>query len=309
MEISFIVPLFNHLEHTQAMLASLLASLPSGLDYEIILVDDFSTDGTRPWLATMSHPRIKVVLNPKNLAYAASNNAGARMASGELLALLNNDLLLAPGWLEPMIHVLRHPGLNAGLVGNVQYRVDDGRLDHAGVRLNHQGQFEHVQALPVHGLGYQKSLALTGACLLIRNADFSSTGGFDEGFVNGCEDYDLCFKIRKAGKQLFVATASAVRHHVSLSRAQRALQDSRNSQRLYAKWRNSIKSNLASGLASSMIDGAWVGGTQHTHPAGDKLPERPYAAALLLSETMLQSEESYWTRRLASQRPAGNPEQ
>jgi GT2 family glycosyltransferase len=298
-EISFIVPLFNHLKHTQAMLASLLASLPPGLDYEIILVDDFSTDGTRAWLATLNHPRIKVVLNPQNLAYAASNNAGARLAGGELLALLNNDLLLAPGWLEPMIHVLRHPGLNAGVVGNVQYRVDDGRLDHAGVRLNHRGQFEHIQSLPHNEVGYQRSLALTGACLLIRKIDFESTGGFDESFVNGCEDLDLCFKVRTSGKQLLVALDSHIRHHVSLSRDRHTLQDSRNSQRLYAKWRSSIKSNLASELASSMIDGTWVGTIPPTHAAVTSSPHSPYAAALILSETMLKSEESYWDRLLA----------
>ncbi len=291
------------------MLASLLASLPPGLDYEIILVDDFSTDGTRAWLATLSHPRIKVVLNPENQGYAASNNAGARLAGGELLALLNNDLLLAPGWLEPMIHVLRHPGLNAGVVGNVQFRVDDGRLDHAGIQLNHKGQFEHIQSLPHNEVGYQRALALTGACLLIRKIDFESTGGFDESFINGCEDLDLCFKIRTYGKQLFVALASHIRHHVSISRGRHTLQDSRNSQRLYAKWRTSIKFNLASELASSMNDGTWIGASQHTHPEAITSPDRPYAAALILSETMLQQEESYWARRLAAPPQVGESQQ
>ncbi len=278
-EISFVVPLFNHLQHTQAMLQSLLASLPSGLVYEVILVDDFSTDGTRAWLATLNHPRIKTLLNPENLGYAASNNAGASLACGELLGLLNNDLLLDPGWLEPMIHVLRHPGLNAGLVGNVQYRVDDGRLDHAGVQLNHRGQFEHVQSLPVNGLGYQRSLAITGACLLIRKVDFNSAGGFDEGFINGCEDLDLCFKIRTSGKQLFVALDSHVRHHVSLSRDGQTLQHLRNSQRLYSRWRILIKHNLARRVITSIHSGTGM-----------------HSAALMISENLIQAEEACWSR-------------
>jgi GT2 family glycosyltransferase len=281
-EISFIVPLFNHLQHTQAMLESLLASLPSGLVYEVILVDDFSTDGTRAWLATLNHPRIKTLLNPENLGYATSNNAGARLASGELLALLNNDLLLAPGWLEPMAYVLRHPGLNAGLVGNVQYRIDDGQLDHAGVRLNHRGQFEHIQSLPHNVVGYQRSLALTGACLLIRKIDFESAGGFDEGFVNGCEDLDLCFKVRTSGKQLFVALDSHIRHHVSLSRDRNTLQDLRNSRRLYSRWRNIIKLNLALGLILSIRN-----------------VSRIHSASLLISEKLIKAEEIYWSRVLS----------
>ena len=282
------------------MLISLLASLPPGLDYEIILVDDFSTDGTRDWLATLSHPRIKVVLNPENLGYAASNNAGARLASGELLSLLNNDLLLAPGWLEPMAYVLRHPGLNAGLVGNVQYRVDDGQLDHAGVRLNRRGQFEHIQSLPHNEVGYQRSLALTGACLLVRKNDFSRAGGFDEGFVNGCEDYDLGFKIRKTGKQLFVATTSRIRHHVSLSRNQNTLQDLRNSRRLYARWRSKIKLNLASELAAlSKPPPVFCGSHAKSLPQICAAPTH-YSRAMITSEKILTSEESHWARILPS---------
>lgn len=293
-EISFIVPLFNHLRHTQAMLRSLFASLPSGLVYEVILVDDFSTDGTRAWLATLNHPRIKTLLNPENLGYAASNNAGASLACGELLGLLNNDLLLEAGWLEPMIHVLRHPGLNAGLVGNVQYRVDDGTLDHAGVRLNSHGQIEHVRSLPTSELDYQKSWALTGACLLIRRADFKAVGCFDELYVNGCEDIDLCFKIRKSRRQLFVATNSRIRHHVSLSRALQTPQDVRNSQRLYGIWRAKLKYELAaiwSGLLRTTLDT----GSEHLNGVLQiNHLTKPHAAGLHIAEMVLQREVAHW---------------
>lgn len=66
--VSFVVPLFNHLAETQAMLASLQASLPAGLDYEIILVDDASTDGTAAWLKTLRDPCIKVLISETNRA-------------------------------------------------------------------------------------------------------------------------------------------------------------------------------------------------------------------------------------------------
>ena len=124
--------------------------------------------------------------------FAKTNNAGVRQAAGQILGLLNNDLLFEPGWLEPMLAVLESPVLNAGCVGNVQYRVADGALDHAGVRLSCTGQFEHIQRLPEIGPGYARVLAVTGACLLMRKADFERAGGFDEVFVNGCEDVDLC---------------------------------------------------------------------------------------------------------------------
>ena len=150
------------------MLATLSASIPAGLGYEVILVDDFSTDGTRAWLAALSEPHFHVILNPSNLGFARTNNAGVRQAAGQILGLLNNDLIFEPGWLEPMLAVLESPVLNAGCVGNVQYRVADGALDHAGVRLSCTGQFEHIQSLPEGGPGYARVLAVTGACLLIR---------------------------------------------------------------------------------------------------------------------------------------------
>ncbi|MBX9704772.1 MAG: glycosyltransferase, partial [Gammaproteobacteria bacterium] len=243
--ISFVVPLYNHLEQTKAMLCSLQATLGTDLDYEIIFVDDASSDGTQNWLQSLDDLRIRTVFNPANIGYAGSTNAGVRLAQGPLLGLLNNDLLFEPGWLEPMLALLFLPGFNTGLVGNVQYRVADGKLDHAGVCLNAQGQFVHIQQLADTRAGYIKASAVTGACMLLRKEDFDAQGGFDEHFINGCEDIDLCFKLRAAGKFIYVATGSRIRHHVSLSRQVNTLNNERNSRYLFARWRREIKCELS----------------------------------------------------------------
>lgn len=226
------------------MLASLRATMPADLAYEIILIDDCSTDGTRAWLATLLDPRVKTLLNPRNLGYAKSNNAAAAVASAPILALLNNDLLFEPCWLEPMLGVLRSPELNAALVGNVQVRVADGEIDHAGVSLNANAQLGHIQTLPEDAATHTKALAVTGACMVLRKADFDAQGGFDECFVNGCEDIDLCFKLRAAGKAIYVVNTSRIRHHVSLSRGRTGPQNEQNSRVLFARWRPLIKHEL-----------------------------------------------------------------
>jgi O-antigen biosynthesis protein len=76
-QVSFIIPLFNCLPLTQAMLASLRDTIPAGLTHEIVLVDDGSTDGTREWLGSLRDPPFRAVFNERNLGYAAANNRAA----------------------------------------------------------------------------------------------------------------------------------------------------------------------------------------------------------------------------------------
>ena len=149
MQVSFIIPLYNCLPLTQAMLASLRATIPAGFPHEIIFVDDDSTDGTREWLKSLAtDPTIRVVLNERNLGYAAANNRGASLARGDILALLNNDLVLPSRWLEPMLAAHRSLGSCAGLVGNVQLDAKTGAVDHAGLVVNLCGKPVHLRARP-----------------------------------------------------------------------------------------------------------------------------------------------------------------
>jgi O-antigen biosynthesis protein len=240
MQVSFIIPLYNCLPLTQAMLASLRGTLPAGLDHEIILVDDGSTDGTREWLQTLP-PSDRIILNEQNLGFAATCNRGADDATGEFLVFLNNDLVLLPHWLEPMLTALeRQPGF--GAVGNLQLRVDNGELDHAGLLVTPQGKIAHAQSLPP---GAPRNAVLevpgvTAACLIIRRTVFLAAGRFDPEFINGGEDVDLGFRLRAQGLKCGVATASVVRHHVSAARGPTNERDERNSRRLAQRWHEEL---------------------------------------------------------------------
>lgn len=263
MQASFIIPLYNCLALTQDCLRTLQATLPAGLVHEIIFVDDGSTDGTRAWLATLPAP-CRVLLNEQNLGFAGACNRGAAAARGELLFFLNNDLVLLPGWFEPMRTAFaRLP--DAALVGNIQRNAATGAIDHTGLYFTHKGKPAHDTARPLLAwlTGYRRVPAVTGACCAIRRELWSALGGFDIGFRNGSEDVDLCLRALAAGRRNYVALRSVVRHHISQS-AGRNLRNEANSRRLVQRWRPAIAHWAARDWARHYLDRFWDGGRDAT---------------------------------------------
>jgi O-antigen biosynthesis protein len=261
MSVSFIIPLYNCLAHTQECLRTLEATVPAEVKYKVIFVDDGSTDGTRDWLAALSgrEEDVTVLLNERNLGFAGACNRGAAEASGDLLFFLNNDLVFLPGWFQPMAEVLRMAS-DVALVGNIQRSVATGEIDHAGVRFNCKAKPEHDTRLPWLSRlrGWREVPAVTGACLGIRAEQWERLGGFDEGFANGGEDIDLCLRARAAGYRNLVALRSVVLHHVSQSKG-RKLRDEHNSRRLAERWRTEIALLSARAWAGQHLETSWHG--------------------------------------------------
>ncbi len=236
MQVSIITPLFNRLELTRACQESLARTL-AGWDYEWILIDDGSTDGTRDYLRALPDDgRVRVVLNGEPRGYAANNNLGVGLARAPLLCLLNNDTLLTPGWLEPMA---RLAGLlpDAGCVGNVQREPIGGLIDHAGIYFDLEAGTHHAaknEAVAPRE-DYLQWPAVTAACCVVRRQVFLEVGGFDEVFRNGGEDVDFCLRAGVRGYRHFVANRSVIYHHVSASPG-RTLHQAKNEQIFRERW-------------------------------------------------------------------------
>lgn len=255
MDLSIIIPVFNKKTLTQNMLASLVKTLPENLAAEVIIVDDASAGDTSVWLDSLSNidlgcPQIKSLLilrNTRNLGYAKSNNLAAKKAQGRILALLNNDLVLKPGWLEPMLAMFEPSPSRPIIVGNLQYQPDSNTLDHAGieVRINTDSNRPVLEHRREDTPGEpEKVFAVTGACCLIVRETFETFGGFDEAYINGGEDVDLCMKITQAGGACWIVPASSVWHHVSQTRGHQAERDEKNSWRLFQLWHKQIAREL-----------------------------------------------------------------
>ena len=239
MQVSIITSLFNRLDLTRAYLASLERTL-QGWDYEVILVDDASTDGTRDFLATLPAPRYRVIRNDTPRSFAANNNAAARLARAPLLGLLNNDLFLLPGWLEPMAR-LAATLPDVGCVGNVQREPVSGLIDHCGFFFDADGHAIHAgknePAPPPED--YLCWPAATAACWVIRRDVFLGLGGFDEAYRNGFEDVDFCLRASAAGYRHFVANRSVIYHHISASPGRSHHEDA-NLQLFRQRWQRVI---------------------------------------------------------------------
>jgi len=254
-DLSIIIPVFNKKTLTQNMLTSLVKTLPQGLAIEVIIVDDSSTDDTSAWLAglrivDLACPQIKSLVtlrNTENLGYAKSNNLAAKHAQGAVLALLNNDLVLKPGWLEPMLAMFDRHLLRPIIVGNLQYQPHTELLDHAGIEVRFDTEsnrpvIEHrKEPIPAEP---EKVFAVTGACCLIARQTFETLGGFDERYINGGEDVDLCMKVAQAGGACWIVPKSNVWHHVSQTRGRQEDRDERNSWRLFQLWHKQIAREL-----------------------------------------------------------------
>ena len=209
---SIIIPVFNQVEYTRQCIEALYKNTPSSL-FEIIVVDNNSTDGTKDYLSGIPE-KVKVITNQENLGFAKACNQGAEHSRGYYLVFLNNDTLPQPDWLREMVDSANSDA-DAGIVGT-KLLYPDGTIQHAGIGF--------INGIPDHPFrdfpgdhpeaNIPKELDMvTGACLLIKRDVFIECGGFDEQYKNGVEDIDLCLKARMKGYKVIYNPKSTLYHY------------------------------------------------------------------------------------------------
>jgi len=250
--VSIIIPCYNKVEFTERCLEALFANTPASLGYEVILVDNASTDSTPTLGARLeAEGRMRVIRNESNLGFAKACNRGAGVAQGGLLLFLNNDTVPLPGWLEPLLETLgRDPRI--AVVGS-KLLYPDGRVQHAGVVLteNNAGEllfWDHVYRLAAADIPWVNQerdfQVVTGACYLIRRDVFEVVGGFHEAYRNGCEDIDLSLLVRKKGFRVVYCPRSVLYHHESVSEG-RHQHNIDNLLLLHQRWAGQVQSDRA----------------------------------------------------------------
>jgi len=222
MTVAVIIPTFNRLELTQNCLNSIARHDPI---YELIIVDNGSTDGTDQ-LATIA------LETNKGFAYAC--NAGADLATSDRLIFLNNDTIVHPNWTS-FTELLDEPEI--GVVGP-KLIYPDCQIQSAGIAVD----FTRPPGLEAWNLNTDWATtpadvdAITGACLGIRKELFHQLGGFDIGYWNGYEDVDLCLASIQKGFRNVYDPRATVTHLESQSGPARWAAVTENVTRLRNKW-------------------------------------------------------------------------
>lgn len=233
---SVIVPCFNNSTLTLNCIASILSHTSDST--EIILVDDHSQKTDFDLLlkklpSNIGHRRLDIYRMTTNSGFSKACNQGAVLASrrSEKLIFLNNDTIVCPKWLDYLVENLTG---NIGICGSkllypentfstIHNRlVTKDSIQHAGIMINNDLAPFHIhQFLPANTTEANVTKTfpyVTGASLAIRNELFQELGGFSEKYHNGCEDLDLCVRVRATGALVLYCHDSTAFHYETATR-------------------------------------------------------------------------------------------
>lgn len=224
--VSILLPTRDAFQLLSACITSLL-SVPAGIEYELIIIDNGSVDRDALELLDelQGHENIFVIREYGPFNYSALINKGVLSASGDLICLLNNDTeIITENWLATLsAHAMR---AEIGCVGPMLL-FHDNTVQHAGVVLGIGGIAGHAHKyLPSDAPGYQMRMqlchnfsAVTGACLVVRSSLWRLLGGLDERELPvNYNDVDFCLRARAAGFRNLYVPQVKLYHHESKSR-------------------------------------------------------------------------------------------
>ncbi len=217
-KVSIITVNFNQEEVTCAMLESLRhITWPNT---EIFVVDNASANNCD--IIKQRYPEINLIKSETNLGFAGGNNLAIRQATGNYILLLNNDTIVTPGFIEPMLDSFAR-NTDAGIVSpKIVFYYSEGLVQYAGTN--------PISTLTCRGetIGYKQKDNLDfnteypthlshGACMMISRKVIETAGLLDESYFMYYEEYDYCERVKKAGFSIYYNGNSTILHKQSVS--------------------------------------------------------------------------------------------
>lgn len=220
MKTAVVILNWNTEDFLAKFLPGLLAST-EGMDAEVIVADNASTDGSRALLAAR-FPSVRTLLLDRNYGFTGGYNRALAQVEAEYYVLINSDIEVSPDWLGPLVEWMdSHPdcgacgpklhswyerdlfeyaGAAGGMIDRFGYPFCRGRI--LGKVQRDTGQYDK----PVDVFW------ATGACLMVRSSVWKALGGLDDRFFAHMEEIDLCWRMQLAGWRVSVVPSSLVWH-------------------------------------------------------------------------------------------------
>lgn len=215
--VSIIIPVYNALAYTKACLETLFCQR-HGVDFEVIVINNASTDGTKLWLDEFKKawPKLRVIHNKSNRGFAPAVNQGLLLALGRYLVILNNDTLPASGWLEALVKAAENEPAY-GILSPLTNYVGEGPQQAEEAKHLSVSEVENFALrIKENDLIVQEPRRLVFFCVLIKREVVDLIGLLDEGYIRGnFEDDDYCFRAVVAGFKLGIVQNAFVYHHGS----------------------------------------------------------------------------------------------
>lgn len=215
--VSVVVVNYNGRHHLEPCFNSLIKQDYPGDRLELLLIDNASQDGSLELMA-QRFPDVKIIRNQENVGFAPAVNQGARAATGQYVALINNDAYADPNWIAEMV-VMAERQRDDGVVCIGAKMLDwyGDRIDFVGGGINfygHGDQFFHrLRADAVH-IQPQHVLFACGGAMLCERQVFVDTGGFDDDYFAYFEDVDFGWRLWLLGYKVMLAPDAVVYHRL-----------------------------------------------------------------------------------------------
>ncbi|HEY9723451.1 MAG TPA: glycosyltransferase [Oscillatoriaceae cyanobacterium] len=239
---SIVMLTLNQLHLTQQCVESIFAY--SSVPFELIVIDNGSTDGTRVYLRELAQrdPRVRLHFNQTNMGFGHGCNQGIAMAEGEFVVLLNNDTVVTESWLEGLLR----PMWQVEAIGATGPRTNMCSSNQKLAFVPYGHDMQEMQRFASwyshHNRGQAwMTLRLIGFCMAVRRSVLEKIGGFDTTFgLGNFEDDDLSLRINTAGYRICVNNEVFIHHYghatfrgESIDHTQQMLQ---NQDRFVEKW-------------------------------------------------------------------------
>lgn len=242
---------------------------------EVFVVDNASSDGSAA-MVREQFPWVRLIENRENVGFARANNQALHLASGRYILLLNPDTEVHPGALEALVAFMdATPG--AGACG-ARLLNADGSLQHACHPMLTPGRefwrlsfLDRLWPLATYPMAQWDTAtprpveAIKGACLLLRREALEQIGLLDEGYFMYTEEVDLCYRLARAGWELWYVPAAVVTHFGGASSAQMAeemyLQLYRSKVQFFRKFGGAARARQAKALLALAYVPRWLAAT------------------------------------------------